>query len=325
MDPSNTCLPGTSGGARSPADAAPAYAADLDWPVLALWWAENGRCGCGKPECRKPGKHPIWHRELAPNGARSATTDPALIREIWRRWPRANVAAACTRFFVVDADGRTHEDAEKSQGLDALSELEDLQGWLPLSPMSLSGRRITDAERPGGGCHIYFAPDERARSTVSVLAPFVDTKGGAGSYAILPPSVHESGHAYSWLPGRSPWDLPLAPAPAWLLDLLPPPRPAAAAPARLGPAGVIANDDRRRRYVEAALAGELERVAMAGKGSRNASLFKAAASLGRFVTTGEIAKADVRSALIDAAAYAGLTHHEATRTTDSGLKAAGAP
>jgi hypothetical protein len=109
-----------------------------------------------------------------------------------------------------------------------------------------------------------------------------------------------------------------------LLELLDPPEPAVIAPVRREPVGVIANDDRRRRYVEAALVGELERVAMAGKGTRNLSLFKAAASLGRFVTNGEIAKADVRAALIEAAEHAELTHHEASRTVDSGLKAAGA-
>jgi len=29
------------------------------WPVFPLWWPENGGCACGKPDCSKPGKHPL--------------------------------------------------------------------------------------------------------------------------------------------------------------------------------------------------------------------------------------------------------------------------
>ena len=43
---------------------------------------------------------------------------------------------------------------------------------------------------------------------------------GNGSQTVLPPSRHPSGSVYTWDPGQSPADLPLAPAPPWLVDRL---------------------------------------------------------------------------------------------------------
>jgi hypothetical protein len=90
--------------ARSPADAAPAYVAELGWPVLPLWWAEDGRCACGRPDCAKPGKHPIG--AVAPKGVHSATTDAAVIRWWRRRYPRHNLGVACAGLWILDPNGR---------------------------------------------------------------------------------------------------------------------------------------------------------------------------------------------------------------------------
>jgi len=43
---------------------------------------------------------------------------------------------------------------------------------------------------------------------------------GNGSQTVLPPSRHTSGRLYSWEPGYSPDDLPLTPAPPWLVERL---------------------------------------------------------------------------------------------------------
>jgi hypothetical protein len=41
-----------------------------------------------------------------------------------------------------------------------------------------------------------------------------------GGQTVLPPSLHPSGGAYIWVPGHGPDDLPMAEAPAWLIQRL---------------------------------------------------------------------------------------------------------
>ena len=41
---------------------------------------------------------------------------------------------------------------------------------------------------------------------------------GQGGFAVLPPSLHESGQHYDWLPGRAPWEIAIEVAPDWLLE-----------------------------------------------------------------------------------------------------------
>jgi hypothetical protein len=287
---------GGNSGARSLADAALDYAAH-GLPVLPLWWAESGRCACGAADCSTPGKHPLGR--LAPNGVKNATTDPALIAEWQRRFPRHNVGLACVGFWALDVDGQ--------EGLDTLADLEDLNRWLPEGPASVTG---------SGGMHLLFPANDRARNSVKFL-PGLDTRA-AGGYVVAPPSVHPTGNRYAWLPGREPWSVPLPEAPPWLLDLLDPPKTTVAPAARASKTEILGS-----RYVRAAVANELERIATASQGQRNNSLFRVTAKLGkRFLLTGEISEAPFRSALLGAAMAAGLPHQEAQRTIESGLRAA---
>ena len=56
-------------------------------PVLPVYWATAGRCGCGRADCPSPAKHPVPH--LVPDGVRHATTslvrvggkEPGLVRQ----------------------------------------------------------------------------------------------------------------------------------------------------------------------------------------------------------------------------------------------------
>ena len=188
-----------------------------------------------------------------------------------------------------------------SDGLDTLCDLEDLNRWLPIGPASVTG---------SGGMHLFFLAGHRVRNSVRRLGPGLDTRG-TGGFVVLPPSIHPNGSNYSWLPGREPWAVPLPQAPAWLLELLDPPRPAYRPPA--APRG-------GSRSARAAFAHELEIVALAGDGRRNDILFKAAANLGRFVAAGELDATVVGPALVGAAIGAGLARHEAERTAASGLR-----
>ncbi len=175
------------------------------WSVFPVFEAtEVGRCACGDPECKNPGKHP-----RTPHGVKDATTDEASIRGWWAKWPNANVAIATgarSGLIVLDIDPR-------HQGDDSLDALEAKYGPLPKTPRAKSG---------GNGQHIYFehpGPDHTVRN-VQGLGGFsgIDLKGDGG-YIIAEPSRHASGLGYGWRRASHPDLLAVAPAPLWVLDL----------------------------------------------------------------------------------------------------------
>jgi hypothetical protein len=77
----------------------------------------------------------------------------------------------------------------------------------------------------GGGEHVYFtcpAEVEIACSnaeTNPLLGVGLDIRA-RGGYVLTPPSQHISGRPYAWSVDHHPADIPLAPAPAWLIDKL---------------------------------------------------------------------------------------------------------
>ena len=69
----------------------------------------------------------------------------------------------------------------------------------------------------GGGRQKLFRYPVGWRAPTNRTAIGVDIRG-YGGFAVLVPSLHESGHDYEWLPGRAPWEIEIADAPQWLLD-----------------------------------------------------------------------------------------------------------
>ncbi len=197
----------------------------LGWPVLPLWWVENGRCVCVahgacKPGSRKheectaercevcppggnsEGKHPIGF--VAPRGPHSATTMDAVLFEWWRKYPRANVGIACEKFCVVDIDPR-------NGGVEWMTGQVGLHKRLPPTPTARTG---------SGGFHYLFRlPSFELRGGAG---PGVDIKK-PGGYIVAAPS--RTVDLYRWL---RPPETPLAELPAWLQALVkaedPPPR-----------------------------------------------------------------------------------------------------
>jgi hypothetical protein len=167
-------------------------------PVFPVWGIVGGRCGCGRADCKNPGKHPLG--PLAPNGFKDATTDAAVIREWWRRYPAANIGTPTSWCIVLDADPRHGGD-------ESLAALARAHGPLPETPEVLTG---------GGGRHLYFAPPAAPlRSSAGGVAPGLDIRGDGG-YVLLPPSRHVSGGTYADEVSRPLFELRLAPMPAWL-------------------------------------------------------------------------------------------------------------
>jgi hypothetical protein len=261
------------------------------WPVLPVWWPLAGACACGRPDCSKPGKHPLIRR-----GFHAATTDLDLIRRWWTRWPFANVGirtGAASGLLVVDIDG--------AAGMESLRTLSAGHG-------PLHGAWVRSGS---GGWHVYLrCPDgQRVPSSVARIGPGIDVRAEGGSI-VAPPSRHASGGRYRWA------QLGVEPpsAPGWLVErALPPPLPAVSFPVK----GLLTSD----RYAAAAIEGESTAVATAPVGTRNHRLNLAAWRLGRLAGGGIVDPVVAREALLAAAAAAGLPPHESAGTVRSGLTA----
>ena len=69
----------------------------------------------------------------------------------------------------------------------------------------------------GGGTQLFFrAPTDWIPPTCKTSI-CVDIRG-QGGFAMLPPSMHESGNAYAWKEGHEPWSMEIADAPHWFCD-----------------------------------------------------------------------------------------------------------
>ena len=78
----------------------------------------------------------------------------------------------------------------------------------------------------GGGLHLLFAAPVEVRN--GRLGPGIDIRGHGGQI-LVEPSIHPNGQPYTWEHGHAPWDIPVADAPDWLLELVlgTPPKPPA--------------------------------------------------------------------------------------------------
>lgn len=174
------------------------------WRVLPLYTVINGQCTCGK-DCASRGKHPRFHPADLAHGVKDATTDQALIRCWFERWPEANIGIATgtvSGFDVLDIDPR-------AGGSENLFDLERKHGELPSTVTASTG---------GGGSHFFFQHNANGknRTGAGAIAPGVELKA-EGGYIVAPPSLHESGKRYSWVSGCAPGELEIARMPDWLL------------------------------------------------------------------------------------------------------------
>jgi hypothetical protein len=164
-------------------DAALDYAA-RGWPVFPV-----------KPRGKEP---------LTEHGFLDATADLEQVEAWWRRWPNANIGAACGHAFdVLDQDGE--------QGARSLLDLLEAGGAPRRGP-----RGWVRVATGGDGRHYYFQPGGPVRWRG--FRPGLDWCGLRG-YVILPPSIHTSGGRYRWIKdtnvtNKVPDGFP--PAPAWL-------------------------------------------------------------------------------------------------------------
>jgi Bifunctional DNA primase/polymerase, N-terminal/Primase C terminal 1 (PriCT-1) len=178
--------------------------------VFPLHNPVNGKCSCGKPNCKDIGKHP-----RTAHGLKDATTDTETIRGWWETSPDANIAIRTgeeSNLLVIDLDPR-------HGGNESLPKLEGELGMLPVTPSVCTG---------GGGGHLWHAhPGVPIKNKTDLGLGGVDIRGDGG-YVVVPPSLHASGDRYRWKDGQTLSDLPLATLPdGWLKYLASKPSPKA--------------------------------------------------------------------------------------------------
>ena len=145
---------------------------------------------------------------LTANGCKDATTDAAVVKAWWQRWPNANIGIATGQksggLIVIDLD------IDENKGLDGYHTLRDWEhdnGNLPDTWQSITGR---------GGNHLFFRSPKSAGNRAGILEG-VDIRGDGG-YIVAPPSIHQNGKKYEW--EQSPEEFELAEADDTVFRLL---------------------------------------------------------------------------------------------------------
>jgi hypothetical protein len=225
------------------------------WPVFA--------CGADK-------------RPVTAHGFKDATTDPAQVRDMFRRPGAAMIGVptgAASDLAVIDLDVK-----EGAAGLE----------WLAANEARIPPTRRHRTR--SGGMHLLFRyPAGRTiRNSASKIAPGVDVRG-EGGYIIAPPSA-----GYAIADDTMPAEMP-----RWLVDLLDPPTPAPA------PRPVVAGEWRDTsapgsRYGLAALQDEADAICGAPFGQQETTLNAAGLKIGALIAGGEIEAAYAREILVRA-------------------------
>lgn len=168
------------------------------WPVFP--------CRSDNPRCPHADKCRVCKSPLTEHGFHDATTDEAVVRAWWERWPDANpaIATGAPGPDVLDVDVKP-----EGNGFSALSQLKRAG--------ILTGAAALVRTR-SGGLHIYFAGTDQGCH--ALRRHHLDFKA-CGGYVLAPPSaVH--GKPYELLdrrPGTAALDWPGVTA------VLEPPRP----------------------------------------------------------------------------------------------------
>lgn len=213
-EPNATTAPANAGSqtltdrrGQTKGEAALVYARHLGWHVFPVWNVVDGRCQCGKPGCKDPGKHPhsglITNQPKGHGGYKQATDDVAKVRAWWRTDPNANVGIRTGRvsgIVVLDVDSEAAMTDLRRRGL----------------PPTL----VASTGRPGGGWHVYLAyPTDLGLDRIASpneFLPGVDLRADDSS-VVPPPSSHHSGRVREWIASGPP-EQRIGPCPEWLKD-----------------------------------------------------------------------------------------------------------
>ncbi len=165
--------------------------------VIPLHGTKDGTCTCQCDNCCIPGRHP-----RTKHGVRDATTDPRLIRQMWKKWPNAKIGIAlggAGKLLAIVTDG--------AAGQQKLREIIVTNGDLPRTVTIRDRDRETRLFRFGGtDLHISDVADG-----VRIL--------GDGDFIVAPSSLDDSTGKRRFATGRAVGEVKIARAPRWLFAI----------------------------------------------------------------------------------------------------------
>ena len=121
------------------------------------------------------------------------------------------ITGACSDgAFILDVDSHKHPEAAE---------------WLMnlLARYNDGNRLICPTQQTGGGGFQYLLRAPEGWSPPTFRTPIGIDIRGQGGFAVMPPSLHDSGGEYKWIKGYEPWTLDIPKAAEWLtaeIDLL---------------------------------------------------------------------------------------------------------
>ena len=165
-----------------------------------------------------PAKHPKeapqWKRPALPEWRELENTlAPDLTFQRWygpngdhaNRDNMGIITGRCSNLVVVDLDIQKNQQASL--------------WWQMIREKQQVAQEITTvSQKTGGGGfqHLFKVPEGWTAPTCKTSIG-VDIRG-QGGFIMCPPSMHESGDRYEWLPNQEPWNIDIAVMPQWLCN-----------------------------------------------------------------------------------------------------------
>ena len=174
------------------------YAEALGWRVVPCHTPTGSGCSCGKPDCKKPGKHPRLNQWQT-----KATADTEQVEKWWQQWPEANIG-------LVLGPGSGVFDIE----------YDDAEGEVTAEEL-LSHIRTPKYMSHRSTHHLFYFHDSLKPAKAVYRWRGLELRFGTdsrGALSIVPPSLHASGNRYEWL--SHPSRVGLAEPPAWLSEAM---------------------------------------------------------------------------------------------------------
>ncbi|MGW3284066.1 bifunctional DNA primase/polymerase [Streptomyces sp. NPDC001002] len=281
--------------------AAALLSAERGWPVIPL--VPNTKRPAGHPErdCPRTGRCTDGHR----TPEQRATTEPELIRAAWANRPyNVGIATGPAGLLVIDLDVPKPEEPEGApDGATSFKALCERAG----QPCPYTYQVRT----PSGGRHLYFKVPSNVTLKCSVkrLAPHIDTRAWGG-YVVAANSTTDQG-TYEVAEAA-----PVTTLPAWLATLLTEPAKPAVVPA-LAPVRDGTKAARTALEQECAV---IRATSEGGPNGRNATLYRSACKVARFVAWGHIPRHTVEEAIQAAGESTGLPAAECRTTIRSAME-----
>jgi hypothetical protein len=218
-----------------------------------------------------------------------ATADIDVLSGWQRRWPYRQWGLAIPPEIVVaDADEHTSQE----HGIDDFRRLHGCHPRDVITPTALTR---------SGGTHSLFATNGRRYGGGRVPDTAICVKHHVG-FVVLAETYADGGtNGYQWVPGREPWNVPLASAPAWLDEKL---REAPTAP---GVSAPLSDDLSVRQQGRAALRRACDRILAAQPGERDNVRHRECYTIGGLVGRGDVDEREAYDALLAACQLVPLT------------------